>query len=114
MVDQLKTKKDDGGDRPLSTRSNRDEKRRLVEGKTNRFLVVVDQRRFDPFLGDEKLVWLTLQKTEKNSIRTPSDLEDQLADPPMANLDQDILDRVQGSICGLAIGDALGAHVENT
>lgn len=29
-----------------------------------------------------------------------------------ATANQDILDKIQGSMCGMALGDALGAHVE--
>jgi hypothetical protein len=31
---------------------------------------------------------------------------------PPGTIDEDILDRIQGSIIGMALGDALGAHVE--
>lgn len=34
-----------------------------------------------------------------------------MQDPP-GDIDTDVLDRIQGSIIGMAIGDALGAHVE--
>jgi ADP-ribosyl-[dinitrogen reductase] hydrolase len=34
-----------------------------------------------------------------------------MEDPP-GKIDEKILDRVQGSIIGMALGDALGAHVE--
>ena len=32
-------------------------------------------------------------------------------EPPI-NYDNEILDRIQGSMMGMALGDALGAHVE--
>jgi ADP-ribosylglycohydrolase len=31
---------------------------------------------------------------------------------PSSSIDEDILNRIQGSIIGMALGDALGAHVE--
>ncbi|CAF4855095.1 unnamed protein product, partial [Rotaria sp. Silwood2] len=34
-----------------------------------------------------------------------------MKDPPK-NMDKSILDRIQGSMVGMALGDALGAHVE--
>jgi ADP-ribosyl-[dinitrogen reductase] hydrolase len=34
-----------------------------------------------------------------------------MEDPPN-NYDKKILDRIQGSMIGMALGDALGAHVE--
>jgi hypothetical protein len=34
-----------------------------------------------------------------------------MQDPPSA-INETILDRIQGSLIGLALGDALGAHVE--
>ncbi|CAF4068962.1 unnamed protein product, partial [Rotaria sordida] len=41
----------------------------------------------------------------------PHDLENDMKEPPTL-IDERILDRIQGSIIGMAIGDALGAHVE--
>lgn len=32
--------------------------------------------------------------------------------PPPGQIDEKILDRIQGSMVGMALGDALGAHVE--
>ncbi|CAF0975575.1 unnamed protein product [Didymodactylos carnosus] len=34
-----------------------------------------------------------------------------MQDPP-GSVNEDILDRIQGSMVGMALGDALGAHVE--
>jgi ADP-ribosyl-[dinitrogen reductase] hydrolase len=31
---------------------------------------------------------------------------------PLSPIDENILDRIQGSMVGMALGDALGAHVE--
>ncbi|CAF1371036.1 unnamed protein product, partial [Rotaria sordida] len=42
---------------------------------------------------------------------TPEDLETQLRDPP-GSVDRAVLNRVKGSMFGMALGDALGAHVE--
>jgi len=57
--------------------------------------------------------WLDCQYHDfkKVSIKKPNEIEDELEDPP-DNYDKNILDRIQGSMIGLAIGDALGAHVE--
>lgn len=62
--------------------------------------------------------WLDLQyhlqktgETAEKLIKKPNELEDEI-DDPSGPIDQKILDRVQGSLVGLALGDALGAHVE--
>lgn len=55
--------------------------------------------------------WLDLQLNLNNAIKKPDELEKEMQDPPTA-IDQLILDRVHGSLIGLALGDALGAHVE--
>ncbi|CAF3974981.1 unnamed protein product, partial [Rotaria sp. Silwood1] len=66
--------------------------------------------------------WLNLQwynsdtsnkgeEVESHPIKKPNDLENEMEDPS-GNIDQDLLDRIQGSIIGMALGDALGAHVE--
>jgi hypothetical protein len=44
-------------------------------------------------------------------IKRPDEIEDDLIDPP-EEVDKGILNRIQGSITGMALGDALGAHVE--
>ncbi|CAF1576025.1 unnamed protein product [Adineta ricciae] len=57
--------------------------------------------------------WLNCQyhDNEKKSIKKPNELENEMQDPPK-NYSDDIFDRIQGSIFGMAAGDALGAHVE--
>ncbi|CAF0767584.1 unnamed protein product [Adineta steineri] len=40
------------------------------------------------------------------------ELDKELTYPPQEKVQKDILDRVLGSLQGLAMGDALGAHVE--
>lgn len=61
---------------------------------------------------DDKL-WLNLQYTDetKGSIRKPDELAIQMRQPPKQTNDQ-LFDRIAGSVFGMAIGDALGAHVE--
>ena len=61
------------------------------------------------FLGK---TWLDLQFHEdQKSIKKPDELENDIQDPP-GPLDENILNRIQGSMIGMALGDALGAHVE--
>jgi hypothetical protein len=57
--------------------------------------------------------WLDLQYHDsgKTSIKTPEELENEMQEPP-GPIDEKILDRIQGSMVGMALGDALGAHVE--
>ncbi|CAF4782147.1 unnamed protein product, partial [Rotaria sp. Silwood1] len=57
--------------------------------------------------------WLDLQYHDANrkSIKEPHVLEYDMKEPPDP-INEKILDRIQGSIIGTAIGDALGAHVE--
>lgn len=49
---------------------------------------------------------------EKRVIKKPDELENEMVYPPSETLDQNILNKVLGSMMGLAVGDALGAHVE--
>jgi len=35
-----------------------------------------------------------------------------MTDPPESTRDETLLDRIKGSMIGMAVGDALGAHVE--
>ena len=42
---------------------------------------------------------------------TPEDLQAMIEDPP-TDANDIILDRIQGSMVAMALGDALGAHVE--
>ena len=44
-------------------------------------------------------------------VKLPDQLEHDLGEPP-EYIDEEILDRIQGSMIGMALGDALGAHVE--
>ncbi len=55
--------------------------------------------------------WLDLQFHDNSHIKKPDELENELEDPS-GPIDEEILDRIQGSLIGLALGDALGAHVE--
>lgn len=58
--------------------------------------------------------WLELRFHDpaKTKIKTPEDLEYEMQDPPADAVDEKILDRITGSMMGMALGDALGAHVE--
>ncbi|CAF3028954.1 unnamed protein product [Rotaria sp. Silwood2] len=57
--------------------------------------------------------WLALQYYDANRklIKVPHILEHEMKEPP-SPIDEKILDRIQGSMIAVAIGDALGAHVE--
>ncbi|CAF1005426.1 unnamed protein product [Adineta ricciae] len=56
-------------------------------------------------------VWFDLQYDDYKKIKKPGDLIfDMQYAPVTAN--EDMLDKIQGSMCGMALGDALGAHVE--
>ncbi len=65
---------------------------------------------FSWFLDQE---WLDPQyhDTHHESIKKPEELENEMEEPK-GPIDEQILDRIQGSIIGMALGDALGAHVE--
>jgi hypothetical protein len=58
--------------------------------------------------------WLNrrFHNNDPKSIKKPDELEKEMQEPPLDQIDQDILIRIQGSIIGMALGDALGAHVE--
>ncbi|CAF1000569.1 unnamed protein product [Rotaria sordida] len=57
--------------------------------------------------------WLDCQyhDLEHTSIKKPDEVENDMEDP-IINDNIQILDRIQGSMIGMALGDALGAHVE--
>lgn len=55
--------------------------------------------------------WLDPQYHSDGLIKKPGDLENDMQNPPMT-VDETKLDQIQGSLIGMAIGDALGAHVE--
>jgi hypothetical protein len=58
--------------------------------------------------------WLELQyhDSDRKSIKRPQDLETEMQEPPSSAIDEHILERIKGSMVGMALGDALGAHVE--
>jgi hypothetical protein len=57
--------------------------------------------------------WIDLQYHDKNNlqIKKPDEIGNEM-DEPIYSIDEIILNRIQGSIIGMALGDALGAHVE--
>lgn len=62
----------------------------------------VDDRWLDPKYHDEK----------RKVIMKPDRLEVNLKEPPRHAVDKEISNRITGSMMGLVLGDALGAHVE--
>ena len=56
--------------------------------------------------------WLDLKfhESDQNIVRL-DEIENTIEDPP-GSIKAELLDRIQGSLVGLAVGDALGAHVE--
>jgi hypothetical protein len=75
-----------------------------------------DISEFERNILDKK--WLDLQFHENKSdepgmelIKKPNELENEMEDPP-GEIDEALLDRIQGSIVGMALGDSLGAQVE--
>ncbi|CAF1298453.1 unnamed protein product [Rotaria magnacalcarata] len=58
-------------------------------------------------------IWLEcrFKDQEGRTIMKPNECEDHLVDP-RGNIDEHILKRIKGSMFGLVVGDALGAHVE--
>ena len=50
-------------------------------------------------------------KKDQRTILKPDELDSYLHDPPVT-VDDKLLDGILGSMIGLALGDALGAHVE--
>jgi len=57
--------------------------------------------------------WLDAQyhDADHHYIKKPDEIENAMDEPPV-EIDGKILDRIQGSMIGMALGDALGAHVE--
>ena len=57
--------------------------------------------------------WLDRQyhSSESETIKKPDEVENEMKDPPK-NYGDEIFDRIHGSMIGMAVGDALGAHVE--
>jgi hypothetical protein len=58
-------------------------------------------------------IWLDRQyhDADHQTIKKPDEIEREM-DEPTDPIDENILNRIQGSIIGMALGDALGAHVE--
>ncbi|UJR35041.1 hypothetical protein I4U23_027817 [Adineta vaga] len=61
------------------------------------------------FSTDKK--WLDIQFDSHERIVKPNDLLHDMKDPP-GSINRRILNKIQGSLIGIALGDALGAHVE--
>ncbi|CAF4075373.1 unnamed protein product, partial [Rotaria sordida] len=65
------------------------------------------------FTTDENKTWLECQfkNHECTMIFMPNECDTYLKNPP-GSIDGDMLNRIKGSMFGLLLGDALGAHVE--
>ena len=55
--------------------------------------------------------WFDVQFHSGSSVIKPKELVEQIPLPP-ASTEEELLGRIKGSMLGMAIGDALGAHVE--
>jgi hypothetical protein len=55
--------------------------------------------------------WFDLQFHKNEQIKKPDELENEIADPPEL-VNENILDKINGSLIGMTLGDALGARVE--
>jgi len=57
--------------------------------------------------------WLDPQFHDNNTglIKKPDEVEREMTEPTNS-IDETLLNRIQGSMIGMALGDALGAHVE--
>ncbi|CAF3940599.1 unnamed protein product [Rotaria sordida] len=75
------------------------------------FLLLIEI--FKKRLGYSEKSWLDLQYHQNGTglIKRPHELEENMQFPP-EDINYDILNRIQGSMVGMALGDALGAHVE--
>ncbi|CAF0840431.1 unnamed protein product [Adineta ricciae] len=61
--------------------------------------------------GQTEKAWLHKQHNTDGTIMKPDQLEKLLENPPKS-FDISVFDRIHGSMVGMALGDALGAHVE--
>lgn len=59
------------------------------------------------------LKWIDCQYNDDEClmIKKPDEIEDEMVDPPRID-NEEIFNRIKGSMFGMATGDALGAHVE--
>jgi len=58
--------------------------------------------------------WLDLQSNSQpnGKVKMPHEYEFDMREPRLSPVDESKLDKIQGSMIGMAIGDAMGAHVE--
>ncbi|CAF1274336.1 unnamed protein product [Rotaria sordida] len=71
------------------------------------------EHQYEQMLSDENKTWLECQfkNHECTMIFMPNECDTYLKNPP-GSIDGDMLNRIKGSMFGLLLGDALGAHVE--
>lgn len=49
---------------------------------------------------------------DSKHLKMPHEFDQVLGEPQLDSDDESVLDRIQGSMMGMALGDAIGAHVE--
>ena len=105
-------------DHPLQNRRNRSRMIQFLIIRRVHLLQVIANKifflcniKFYICISDKK--WLDRQyhDGETKLIKKPNELEKEMEDPE-TKIDEALLNRIQGSIIGMALGDALGAHVE--
>ncbi|CAF4571799.1 unnamed protein product [Rotaria sp. Silwood1] len=74
-------------------------------------LLFATQHLYENSCLDKHWLYPQYHDNERTKIKKPDELERVMEDPP-ENVNKTILDRIQGSMVGMALGDALGAPVE--
>ncbi|CAF1253334.1 unnamed protein product, partial [Rotaria sordida] len=76
-------------------------------------VLLLNQNAYDFLTLDKPWLKCQFHDTDQTSIKKPDEFGISPKDfAPLEKINRDIVDRIQGSIFGLTVGDALGAHVE--
>ncbi|CAF3974374.1 unnamed protein product [Rotaria sordida] len=76
-------------------------------------VLLLNQNAYDFLTLDKPWLKCQFHDTDQTSIKKPDEFGISLKDfAPLEKINRDIVDRIQGSLFGLTVGDALGAHVE--